>query len=399
MKGNRAVNRPSACSIIAGLGVILLLAGCAVRPETPSDTQDTKIQLTRVDFSNLPGWGKDAELHGAVSAFIKTCNRFMRRSDSYDMGGAGYAGTVGQWRPFCDAAATLPIYQAKTWFEQNFQPYQVSSGLEKNGLFTGYYEPSLTASLKKTYKYHVPIHARPHDLIMVDLGDFRESLKGQRIAGTVKDGHLKPFSNRADIIAGSMDGDVSVLAYADDPVAVFFLHIQGSGRIFLPDGSTKRLGYAAQNGHPYFAIGRELIARGELTRENVSLQTIEAWLKANPDQSQALMNTNKSYVFFRELPESGPIGAAGVVLTPGRSLAVDRTLHPLGIPMWLSTTAKYPDGVERLIQRMVIAQDTGGAIAGAVRGDVFWGSGDDAKFLAGHMKQSGTLYVLLPKFL
>ena len=393
------VNCPSVCSVIVGLSVSLLLAGCAMGPETSDNTRATKLQLTRVNFTNLPGWGKDAELHGAVSAFIKTCNRLMRRSDSYDMGGAGYAGTVGQWRSFCDAAAVLPISQTKIWFEQNFQPYQVSSGSEKNGLFTGYYEPSLKASLKKTHEYHVPIYARPQDLIMVDLGDFRESLKGQRIAGISQDGYLKPFSNRADIIAGSLDGDVPVLAYADDPVAVFFLHIQGSGRIVLPDGSTKRLGYAAQNGHPYFAIGRELIARGELTRENVSLQTIEAWLKANPDQSQALMNTNKSYVFFRELPGPGPIGAAGVVLTPGRSLAVDRTVHPLGTPMWLSTTAKYPDGVERSVQRMVIAQDTGGAIAGAVRGDVFWGSGDDAKFLAGHMKQSGTLYVLLPKFL
>ncbi|MEO0394336.1 MAG: MltA domain-containing protein, partial [Pseudomonadota bacterium] len=206
------------------------------------------------------------------------------------------------------------------------------------GLFTGYYEASLSGSRTPSRQFSTPLHARPDDLVMVQLGGFREDLRGRRIAGRVLDGNLRPYEDRAEIVAGALDDSVPAIAWVDDPIAAFFLQIQGSGRMLLDDGSEMRVGYAGQNGHPYVPIGRVLINEGELSRETVSLQTIRAWLKANPDQADRVMNTNPSYVFFREIYGPGTLGGDGLPLTAGRSVAIDGSLLPFGAPMFLEAT-------------------------------------------------------------
>ncbi|MBU2089727.1 MAG: MltA domain-containing protein, partial [Alphaproteobacteria bacterium] len=258
-------------------------------------------------------------------------------------------------------------------------------------------EAELSGSLTRTARHTVPLHRRPDDLVMVDLGQFRDELKGQRIAGRVIDGSLKPYESRQQIVGGALDSRRLEILWVDDPVDAFFLQIQGSGRVTLADGRVIRVGYAGQNGHPYVAIGRELIAKGELTRENVSMQSIRAWLAANPGRADEIMNSNPSYVFFRELPGEGPVGAQGVALTPLRSLAVDRRFVPLGTPVWLDVD--HPDSGAPRLRQLVVAQDVGGAIRGPVRGDLFWGHGKDAADKAGRMKSTGFYYLLLPKAL
>jgi membrane-bound lytic murein transglycosylase A len=229
---------------------------------------------------------------------------------------------------------------------------------------------------------------------MVELGEFRADYRGQRIAGKVVNGQLRPYANRADIDAGALVGKNLELIWLNDPIEAFFLAIQGSGRVKMPDGSFVRVGYDAQNGHPYFAIGRELVRRGVMPTDQVSMQSIRAWLKANPGEAPTVMATNPSYIFFREVAGDGPIGSQGVPLTPGRSLAVDPTQAPMGAPIWLEAIDASP--MIGGVQRLMVAQDTGGAIRGAVRGDLFWGSGAEAGERAGVMKARGRWYFLLP---
>ena len=236
---------------------------------------------------------------------------------------------------------------------------------------------------------------------MVDLGRFRKQLRGQRIAGRVVDGRLQPFETRAAIEAGALADRGLELLWVDDAIEAFFLHIQGSGRVVLDNGEIERVGYAGQNGHAYFAIGRELIARGALDRDNVSLQTIRAWLTAYPEEARAVMNKNASFVFFQRIKGDGPIGAFQVVLTPGASLAVDRRFVPLGVPVWLETLIPEADGenVEKPVpwRGLLVAQDTGGAIRGVVRGDIFFGAGFKAEAIAGRLKSPGRYFILLPR--
>jgi membrane-bound lytic murein transglycosylase A len=227
---------------------------------------------------------------------------------------------------------------------------------------------------------------------MVELGRFRPAWRGERIAGRVVDGSLAPYASRAEIERGALDPMHLEILWVDDPVAAFFLQVQGSGRAALPDGSTVRLGYDGQNGQTYVAIGRLLVARGALPLDAVSLQSISAWIKAHPEEGAKLMDENPSYVFFKELDGDGPLGAEGVVLTPGRSLAVDRNFVPLGAPLFVDAS---DNGTA--LKRLMIAQDTGGAISGPVRGDVFWGFGDEAEARAGPMRAGGRYYLLLPR--
>jgi membrane-bound lytic murein transglycosylase A len=238
--------------------------------------------------------------------------------------------------------------------------------------------------------------------VAVDLGEFDESLNGRRIAGRVVDGRLRPYLDRAAIDRGGLAGRGLELLWVDDAVGKFFLQVQGSGLVELADGRRLRIGYADQNGRAYRAIGRDLVEMGELAREEVSLQTIRDWLRAHPERAQELMERNPSYVFFRELGDAattpGPLGAQNVALAPERSIAVDRRFVPLGVPLWLDTTAPYPEG-ERPFRRLLVAQDTGGAIKGPVRGDVFWGSGERAEHIAGHMRSRGRWFALLPRAL
>jgi membrane-bound lytic murein transglycosylase A len=377
----------------------LLAAACAKREEAPAEPT---LSLVPVTFAALPGWPED-DPSEALLAFRRSCGRMARQDPGKRMGGSGaFAGQVGDWARACaeaDRTAADPA-AARSFFETAFAPFAVTDGGKAEGLFTGYYEPLLSGSRAPDARYRHPLYRRPADLVSVDLGQFDPELAGRRIAGRVEDGRLRPYADRAAIDGGALAGRDLELLWVDDPVDRFFLEIQGSGQVRLADGGTVRVGYADQNGRPYRAIGKDLIEAGAIPRERMSMQAIRAWLEANPDQAPGMMAKNGSYVFFRELPElataPGPLGAQGVPLTPGRSLAVDRKFLPLGAPLWLDTTAPFPDG-DRPLRRLVVAQDTGGAIRGPVRGDVFWGADALAEHVAGHMKSPGRLFILLPR--
>jgi membrane-bound lytic murein transglycosylase A len=378
---------------------LLLLAACAERKEAP---REPALELAPVAFDALPGWRED-DPSAALRAFRLSCGRLTRLDPEKGFGGSGgFAGRIADWLPACRDAATVADTQeaARAFFAAAFTPFQVTDRGKAEGLFTGYYEPLLDGARMADARYRYPLHKRPPDLISVDLGQFDPALDGRKIAGRVEKDRLVPYPDRAAIDQGALAGRGLELLWVDDPVAKFVLQIQGSGQVRLTDGSITRVGYADQNGQPYRAIGKDLIEMGAIPRERMSMQAIRAWLAAHPDQAPAVMARNRSYVFFRELPElartSGPLGAQNVPLTPGRSLAVDRKFLPLGAPLWLEATAPYPDG-ERPLRRLLVAQDTGGAIRGPVRGDVFWGAGPEAEHVAGHMQSEGRLYILLPR--
>lgn len=302
------------------------------------------------------------------------------------------------WQAVCADANALNSTDNGTiraFLEQRFQPYEVfnpDNTLE--GTVTGYYEPLLKGDRTPNGKAKFPVYATPDDLIVVDLSSVYPELKSMRLRGRLQGNKVVPYFTRAEIENGNFRG--KPIAWAEDAVELFFLQIQGSGRIELPDGSHVRVGYADQNGHPYKSIGKILVDRGELKLEEASMQGIKAWGAANPDKLPELLNSNPSYVFFRELPNglSGPLGALGVPLTAGRSIAVDPKFIPLGAPVFLSTT--WPNS-DKPLNRLMMAQDTGGAIRGAVRADFFWGFGNEAGELAGRMKQKGKMWVLLPR--
>ena len=381
------------------LPVILFLSACADSFTMGRiDGKDT-MALHRANYSDLRTWQNDD--HAAVlEAFVKSCRRILNRDPSARYGLIDQAGLVEDWVVPCQNAISLHVEGAsanrtREFFEYFFVPWQVKNGSKTKGLFTGYYEPLLRGSLTKTPLYRYPLHGLPSDLVMLDLGEFREDLRGRRIAGRVIGNRLKPYEDRGQIIAGDWPHDDNIIAWVDNPVDAFFLHIQGSGRIQLENGQELRVGYAGQNGHAYYAIGRELVKRGIMDKDDVSLQTIRTWLERHTGEAQEVMNKNESYVFFRVLDGQGPLGGEGLPLTPQRSLAIDRSLIPYGVPVWLTT--EPPIEGQRPFHQIMIAQDTGGAIRGPVRGDVYWGSGEKAEYIAGQMKATGRYWLLLPK--
>lgn len=383
------------------LAACALLASCAGPQEAPVNDTPPKLVLTPASFADLPGWGGD-DLRAFTGAYAKSCARILKTPPERPFGALAEAGTHARWQEICREMTGLDTADnaaLRAFIERRFVPYGVRNHSDPEGLFTGYYEASLRGSLKKSAVHNIPLYARPDDLVMVDLGEFREELKGQRIAGRAKDGNLKPYETRAQIVSGNWPHNDRVLVWVDDPVDAFFVQIQGSGVVELAEGGTMRIGYAGQNGHVYTAIGRELIARGALEKEKVSMQAIREWLAAHPDQADEIMNTNRSYVFFRALEGDGPIGGENVALTPGRSLAVDRSLLAYGLPVWVDIKGGAAEGGGQTpdIRRMMVAQDTGGAIRGPVRGDVFWGFGAQAEAMAGPMKSKGRYWVLLPR--
>jgi len=372
----------------AGL-VLLLFAVFACKPGPPLPD---RLSLTAAWFTDLPGW-QDDDVAAALAAFSETCARILlsKQPPSTPFGN-GSAGTIGDWQSPCAALATLADKDAtgaRRFFETWFRPWRAGNNGRSEGLFTGYYEAELIGARKPAGVYVTPLRKRPPDLVMVELGAFRPAWRGERIAGRVVDGRLKPYESRAEIEKGALDRLNLAFLWVDDPVDAFFLEIQGSGRVRLEDGTTVRVAYDGQNGQPYVAIGRLLVERGELAKDEASMQSIRAWIKAHPEAGKALMNENPSYVFFRETSGPGPVGSEGSLLAPGRSLAVDRNFVPLGVPL-------YVDAGEDL-RRLVVAQDTGGAIRGPVRGDVFWGYGAAAAERAGKMKLRGQYFLLLPK--
>jgi membrane-bound lytic murein transglycosylase A len=383
------------------LAALLVLAACERQPVEPPPP----FALEPVPFDALTGWAADAP-GDAVVAFLRSCAPILRRDPAASFAAEPRAGSNADWQAACRAAETLPATgdgiddaAARAFFEDWFQPYRVTAEGETEGLFTGYYEPLLTGSLEPLPD-GVPLRRAPGDIITVDLSQFADDLDGRRVRGRIDGDRLIPYFARGEIERGALNGRALELLWVDDPIQKFFLQIQGSGLVQLADGRQLRVGYADQNGRAYRPIGRDLVEMGELSREEVSLQSIAAWLRANPERADEVMDKNPSYVFFQLLGEAGdlegPLGAQGVPLLAGRSLAVDRRYIPYGAPVWLETTAPFPDG-DRPLERLMIAQDTGGAIRGGVRGDVFWGSGDLAERVAGHMNSRGRYFLLLPK--
>jgi membrane-bound lytic murein transglycosylase A len=346
------------------------------------------LALTPVTLTDLPGWAS-SDKRAALAGFRRSCDAIVKLPATATLG--NYAGHVEDWTSVCHAALATDAAAARRFFERNFSAFEVGG----EALVTGYYEPLLHGSRRRHAEYQTPVYAVPRDLVSVDLGAFKPEWKGERIAGHISAQHLVPYATRAEI--DEFPPPASVLFYGNDPVAVFFLHIQGSGRVALDDGTTDRVAYAAQNGRPYSAIGTKLITLGVLTRQTVSMQSLRAWLKANPSAARRVMETNQSYVFFRETPVGdaslGSTGTEGVALTPGASIAVDPKFHALGVLFFIAT--QLPDGQK--LQNLFVAQDTGGAIRGPARADIFFGFGARAEALAGELKSTGQLYVLLPK--
>jgi len=370
----------------AALVVIGLLAGCAPRPPLPPH-----LELTRVSFADLPGW-RDGDEAAALPALLKSCGALAKLPDDARLGVAGLA---GDWRRPCTDAAALTNPTADTarnFFETEFAPFAAADNGKTDALVTGYYEPELAGARRQSARFAVPILARPLDLVSADLGAFRPAWRGERISGRVVGSALVPYWTRAQIEAGALNRFHLALLYAADPIDLFFLQVQGSGRVRLADGRTVEIGYAGENGRAYVALGKLLVERGAMTLDQVSLQSIKAWLRAHPDDAKTLMDDNPSYVFFRVLPGGAPIGAEGVELTPGRSLAVDPRFVPLGVPLWLDVAQG-----DSAIRRLVVAQDTGGAISGPLRGDLFWGAGETAEARAGPLRAVGRTFLLLPK--
>lgn len=372
----------------------LVLIGCVHR-ETPSvfPPPPRQAALVKSDYSQIPGW-VTADFSPALAAFRASCREIDKRPDSRAMGGAGFAGTAADWREPCRMAAIADSQAASTFFRQYFAPFVVRPPVAAPALFTGYYEPSIAARSAPEGAFRIPVYGRPADLVDVNLGDFRPAWRGERTAGKVVAGRLVPYASRAEIDAQGLKAPV--LFYTDSAVDLFFLQIQGSGRALFADASMMRVSYDGQNGHPYTAIGKTLLQRGALNRDELSLFTIKAWLKANPLDAQAVMETNASYAFLKLEPlgdaHVGAKGAEGVPLTAQASVAVDPLFHAFGTPIFLD--AAMADG--RPLRSLFVAQDRGGAIRGAARADIYFGYGPVAEAKAGPMKSGGQMFVLLP---
>jgi len=368
----------------ASLLLILLVAACAPAPQKPvplcpCPPPKPEAEAARYEpraFADLPGWNR-AQLEPSLRAFSTGCTRFKR---------------------VCEMARGLPAgdeQAARNFFETQFVPYAlISTTSGELGMITGYYEPIIDGSRTPSARYPFPIYGVPQDLVVVDLGNVVPETRGLRLRGRVDGRRLVPYYTRGEIDARGDAFPAPVLAWSGDPVELFFLQIQGSGQVRLESGERIRIGYADQNGHPYRSLGRYLVERGEMLLEQASMQGIKAWAAANPLKLQDALSQNPSYVFFRELPTpEGPIGALNVPLHAEYSLAVDRRFVPLGAPVYLATTMPLS---EEPLERLMAAQDVGGAIRGVVRGDFYWGTGPDAGALAGRMRQQGRMWLLWP---
>ena len=357
-------------------------------PVTPVPVPPVKPEpvplMTPTIFAALPGWEQDDQRQ-AWPALLKSCGVLARKAD---------------WLAACTAARSIDggdLAAVRTYFETWFVPnlMRAADGTDA-GLITGYYEALLHGSRKRAGTYQTPLYRVPDDLLTIDLASVYPELKGKRVRGRLSGKKVVPYATREEIARADLPG--KELLWVDDPVEAFFLEVQGSGRVQLDTGATVRVAYADQNGHPYRAIGRWLTDQGEIPPGQATAQAIKEWIAAHPERRQGLFNANPSFVFFKEEalpdPSVGPKGALGVPLTPARSIAVDPAFVPLGAPVYLATTEA---GSEVPMQRLVMAQDTGGAIRGEVRADFFFGFGGPAADNAGRMKQRGQIWVLLPK--
>ncbi len=379
-------------ALVLALPAILVLASCSNLPQPqacpacpapapgPVRPADAKYQQTA--YAAIPGWA-DAQLVPGLRAFASGCSRIA----------AG-----GALRRACDAALALTSNDensARKFVETSFEAWALTSADgSAEGLVTGYYEPVLAGSRTRSERFRHAVYGVPADLVAVDLESVVPDVKGLRLRGRLDGARLVPYWTRGEIEA-SGKFSAPVLAWVEDPVELFFMQIQGSGQIELGGGARMRLGYGDHNGHPYGSIGRYLMQRGELALEQTSMQGIKAWAAANPGKLRAALDSNPSYVFFRETAQAdGPLGTLGTPLSAGYSLAIDPRSVPLGAPVFLATTMPLSS---QPLRRLVAAQDTGGAIRGAVRADFYWGSGNEAGALAGGMRQQGRMWVLWPR--
>ena len=339
--------------------------------------------LLPVDWAQIDGWQQESPL-AALQVFKKSCRAVGKRE---------------RWQTACSAALSVAEGEvaARQYFESFFQPHQVrNEDGSPDGLITGYYGPELSGSRTPSERFKYPLYTQPDDLLIIDLDEIYPELDNYRLRGRVVGNRVVPYFQRQEIDNGKNPLAGSELFWVADPVDLFFLHIQGAGRIRLPDDELVMVGYANQNGHRYRSIGKLLLERNAMTRDQMSMQNIRKWVEQNPAAGEQLLAENPSYVFFRELPAEfiSPPGALGIPLTERRSLAVDPRTIPLGAPVFITTTGP---GSDQPLKQLMVAQDTGGAIKGRVRADFFWGMGDAAGAIAGRMKQDGRLWVLLPK--
>ena len=367
--------------------LLIILAACTsskppVVPPAADVAPYTPFAVSKWEM--LPDW-QTIDLQPTWAAFWQSCNALRNKPG---------------WQPVCvraDGLTQPDNLSLRAFFEEGFTPYQVfNPDGTSQGLITGYYEPRLYGNRVKTARFRYPLYGVPDDLLTIDLSEVYPQLKDLRLRGRMQGNRIVPYYNRGEIDNGKAPLQGRELFWVDNAVELFFLQIQGSGRIELPDGSMVKVGYAEQNGHPYTSIGKKLVEMGAFKIEESSMQNIKLWAEKNPGKLQSMLEQNPSYVFFRELPNElpAPLGALGVPLTNEYSLAVDARTIPLGAPVFLSTT--YPNTAEPL-NRLMLAQDTGGAIKGAVRGDFFWGFGEQAGAQAGRMKQTGQMWVLFPR--
>ncbi len=360
---------------ISAIILILLISACATIGEITPGRGDI------ISWQALPGWQQD-NLETIWPALKNNC--LTKKLP------AG-------WKNTCSEISMMGQTDTDTiraYIETRFVARELVSTNNQESLITGYYEPILNGSLKPDSRYRYPVYGRPKDLVVIKLDKLYPELAGKTMRGRLEGNNVVPFYSRAQIDNGGKQLAGLEIAWVDDPVDLFFLHVQGSGRIRLPDGRILAVGYADQNGHPYESIGLSLIRRGVIEPEDVSLYTIKNWLTENPGELDQILFSNPSYIFFavRDEKLTGPIGSLGVPLTAERSLAIDKRFTELGSLVWVDTT--FPGEQARPYQRLMIAQDTGGAIKGIVRADVFFGRGDRARDLAGTMKQAGSLYIL-----
>jgi len=380
-------------------------------PVASAPRPDSSVLYTPVAIDALPGWQQDS-IAEALPALHRSCGRLKSIAADRIIGIGDIARPAVAWHEACDAILRVNGGDAalRAVLSDMFVAYRVASGAEsknEHGLFTGYYEAELRGALEHGGAFQYPIYGMPRDLVSVDMRDFAPGANlpagvPTTIVGRVVDSgrgmRMTPYYTRTEIDAQrAIANAADVLVWSDDPVAIHVLHIQGSGRVTLPDGSVMRIGFAGSNGRQFKGIGSILLEAGALKPGGASMIAVREWLKSHPDEAAKYMNLNTRYIFFRKLDpsetEDGPVGASNVSLTPGRSLAVDPRFIPMGAPLWLDT--KDPD--ETALQRLVVAQDTGAAITGPVRGDYFWGPGEDAFMKAARMKSTGGYVVFVPK--
>lgn len=369
-------------------GLCLALISCGEETSIPTNMDD--LSLKKSKYSDLSNWKKD-DIQDAIKAFKKSCQKIKDNKNEYIDKKAAIKISTKDYQKLCQQINNLRPTKYKEFIEQNFTPYLVEYKGSSEGKFTSYYEAELHASYHKSDKYKYPIYGRPYDMIELNLQDFDKSLPNKRLVGRVKGNTFIPYYTRAEIHDKPLNAPI--ILWADNEVDIYVMQIQGSAVAKMEDGSYIRIGYADNNGQEFKGIGSILLEEKLIKPGQASMGKIKKWLKENPDKAIEPMNKNKRYVFHRLINSDGPIGAQGVSLTAGRSLAVDRNYIPLGALLWLETTG--PD--KENINKLVVAQDIGGAIKGAIRGDYFWGSGgDEILEKAGRMHAKGKYYILLP---